>query len=78
MIMIVNVLLPDEAKLCLDGIEIGEEFIVLSVSSNNPMSLCPSCGMPSDHVHSYYQRYLPLVGLAVRLDMNVRHNENLY
>ncbi len=75
MIMIANVLLPDESKLCLEKIEIGEEFIVLSVSSNNPISLCPSCGMPSDHVHSYYQRCpadLPLVGFAVRLDMNVR------
>ena len=75
MIMIVNVLLPDEAKLYLDSIEIGEKVIVLSVSSNSPTSLCPSCGVPSDHVHSHYQRCpgdLPLVGFAVRLDMNVR------
>ena len=75
MIMIENVLLPDKAKLCLDKIEIGEESILLSVSSNNPMSLCPSCGMPSDHVHSHYQRCLgdlPLVGFTVYLDMNVR------
>jgi transposase len=75
MIMIENVLLPDESKLCLEKIEIGEESIVLSVSSNKPMSICPSCGMPSDHVHSHYQRCpgdLPLVGFAIRLDMNVR------
>jgi transposase len=73
--MIENVLLPDELKLCLEKVEIGEESIILSVSSSNPTSLCPCCGIPSDHVHSYYQRCpgdLPLVGFAVRLDMNVR------
>ena len=75
MIMIENVLLPDEAKLSLEKIEVEEESIVFSISSNNPTSLCPCCGMPSDHVHSHYQRCpgdLPLVGFAVRLDMNVR------
>jgi len=75
MIMIENVLLPDESKLSLDKIEIVEGIILLSVSSNNLISICPCCGMPSDHVHSHYQRCpgdLPLVGFAVRLDMNVR------
>jgi len=75
MIMFLDVLFSDEAKLCLDGIEIGEEVIVLSVSSNNPTNLCPFCGIPSSRVHSHYQRYpadLPLAGFAVRLDMNVR------
>jgi transposase len=75
MIMIENVLLPDEAKLSLDKIEIIEGIILLSVSSNNPTNLCPYCGMVSDHVHSHYQRCpgdLPLVGFTVCLDMNVR------
>jgi hypothetical protein len=73
MIMIENILFPDEAKMSLENIGVQEGAIVLSVSSNNPISICPCCGMPSDHVHSYYQRCpgdLPLVGFAIRLDMN--------
>ena len=75
MIVIMSVLSPDESQLCIDRIEMEEEAIVLSVSSTSPTSLCPLCGIPSDHVHSHYQRQpddLPLAGCAVRLDMNVR------
>jgi len=75
MIILMNVLLPDESQLCIDRIEMEEDIIVLSVSSTNPAGLCPLCGTPSDQVHSHYQRHpadLPLAGCTVRLDMNVR------
>jgi len=70
-----NVLLPDESKLCVDRIEVEGESIVISVSSTDQAGLCPLCGAPSDRVHSHYQRQpadLPLAGCAVRLDMDVR------
>ena len=75
MIVLMDVLSPDESQLCIDRIEMEEGVIVLSVSSTSPTSLCPLCGIPSDQVHSHYQRQpadLPLAGYAVRLDMNVR------
>jgi transposase len=75
MIMIMDVLLPDTLRLCLDRIEIEENIIVLLVSSTSPVGLCPLCGALSDQVHSHYQRQptdLPLAGYAVRMDINVR------
>ena len=75
MIIIMNVLVSDESQLCIDGIEIEEEVIVLSVSSTNLAGLCPLCGTPSDRVHSHYRRHpadLPVAGCSFRLDMNVR------
>ena len=75
MIVLMDVLSPDESQLCIDRIEMEEGVIVLSVSSTSPTSLCPLCGIWSDQVHSHYQRQptdLPLAGYAVRLDMNVR------
>jgi transposase len=73
--LLANLLLPDESQLCIDRVETEGEDVLLSVSSTRATSLCPLCNRPSDRVHSQYQRHpadLPIVGHAVRLDMNVR------
>ena len=41
MIMIMNVLMPDESQLLIGGVGIEGESIVLSVSSTSPIGLCP-------------------------------------
>jgi transposase len=73
--LLADLLLPDESQLCIDRVEIEGEDVLLSVSSTREASLCPLCNRLSDRVHSQYQRHpadLPIVGHAVRLDMNVR------
>ena len=73
--LLANLLLPDESQLCIDRVETEGEDVLLSVSSTRATSLCPLCNRPSDRVHSQYQHHpadLPIVGHAVRLDMNVR------
>ena len=73
--LLADLLLPDESQLCIDRVETEGEDVLLSVSSTRAASLCPLCNRPSGRVHSQYQRHpsdLPIVGHAVRLDMNVR------
>jgi transposase len=73
--LLADLLLPDESQLRIDGVETEGENISLSVSSTSASSSCPLCNKPSNRVHSQYQRHpadLPIVGHAVRLDMNVR------
>ena len=75
--LLADLLLPNESQLRIDGVETEGENISLSVSSTSASSPCPLCNKPSNRVHSQYQRHpadLPIVGHAVRLDMNVRNS----
>lgn len=75
MVMIMSFLVFGESQLHIDGIEVETDIIVLSISSTNPIGMCPLCGTPSVRIHSHYQRHpgdLPLAGYGVCLNMNVR------
>ncbi|MHA2313308.1 MAG: ISL3 family transposase, partial [Candidatus Thorarchaeota archaeon] len=72
--MLTDVLFPDELQLRVDGVEMENEIINISVTSTNGQNVCPHCQTKSERVHSSYQRYpadLPLVGYTVRLAMTV-------
>lgn len=75
MIMLMSFLMFGESQLHIDGVELGTDTIVLSISSTNPTGMCPLCGVPSVRIHSNYQRHpgdLALAGYGVCLHMNVR------
>jgi transposase len=62
------------------GCEIGsteqrDEELLIMAHTNNPESICPSCGRSSSQVHSYYTRKphdLPISEWRVRLCLRVR------
>ena len=72
--MLTNVLFPAELQLRVDGIEMKNEIIDISVTSRNGQCICPHCHTISERIHSSYQRHpadLPLAGYTVRLVMTV-------
>ncbi len=72
--MLTDVLFPAELQLHIDGIEMEENTVNISVASTNWRSICPHCQTISERVHSRYDRHpadLPLAGYIVRLDMAV-------
>jgi transposase len=72
--MLTDVLFPTELQLHIDGIEMEEDTVNISVASTNGRSICPHCQTISERVHSSYNRHpsdLPLAGYVVRLDMFV-------
>jgi len=69
--MLTDSLITDGLRLRVDGIEMEEETIVVSVTSINQKGICPHCQAISERVHSSYQRKpadVPFAGCAVRLD----------
>jgi transposase len=72
--MLADVLFSAELQLCVDGVEVKNETIDISVTSRNGRCVCPHCQTISERVHSSYQRHpadLPLAGYIVRLVMTV-------
>jgi transposase len=64
--------LPD---LHFEALTREDQHFIARISSQQPTSTCPSCGKPSHHVHSHYQRCLqdlPISGLAVCWQIQVR------
>jgi transposase len=69
-----EILFPDESLLRLDVLQIEETTVVIAASSTNKEENCPYCQNPSHRVHSSYVRHpadLPLAGCTVRLDITV-------
>jgi len=69
-----EILFPDESLLRLDGIQIEKKTVVIAVSSTKQEENCPYCQTTSQRVHSSYVRHpadLPLAGCTVRLDITV-------
>ena len=50
--MLEPLLLPDADCLCLDSVQIDEDTVVFATLSQQEVTLCPCCGIPSDHIHS--------------------------
>ena len=74
-LLLQEILFPDESKLRLEGIQREETTIVITVSSTNQKQDCPHCQKTSQRVHSSYERHpadLPLAGGTVRLDITVK------
>jgi len=72
--MLTDVLFPAELQLRVDGIEMEQDIVNISVTSTNGRSVCPHCQTISERVHSSYNRHptdLPLADYTVRLDMAV-------
>ncbi len=62
-------------NLHFEGLAVEDQHFIAKISSQQPTSNCPSCGKPSHHVHSHYQRRLqdlPISGLAVCWQVQVR------
>ena len=72
--MLTDMLFPAELQLRVDGVEMRNETIDISVTSRNGQCICPHCQTISERVHSSYQGHpadLPLAGYTVRLVMTV-------
>ena len=68
-------LLPPCSGLKLTHIQIQHQQLVLTVTSTNPVALCPVCQASSRHVHCYYTRTvadLCCIDMQVRLQLHVR------
>ena len=48
--------LPLPEGMVIGQVEIAEAQLIVEVISTQPFAHCPSCGSPSDHVHTQYQR----------------------
>ncbi len=72
--MLSSILLPDAKFLCLDFIEIEEDSVVFGTQSQQVSVPCPCCEVPSQRIHSSYQRHpadVPVSGYRVRLALSV-------
>ena len=72
--MLTDVLFPAELQLRVDGVEMDNNTVNISVASTNGRSICPHCQTISDRIHSSYSRHpadLPLADYTVRLGMAV-------
>jgi transposase len=68
-------LLPSTRVVCLTGMTIDGEDILLQLMTTTPSAGCPRCAVPSSSVHSRYQRHLtdvPWGSRPVRLQLTVR------
>lgn len=73
-LMLTDSLLTDGLRLRVDGFEMEEETVVISVTSMNQKGICPHCQTISERIHSSYQRRpadVPFAGCVVRLDMTI-------
>jgi transposase len=69
-----EILFPDESKLRIDGIQIEATTVVIAICSTNQQESCPHCLCESQRIHSRYRRHpadLPLAGCTVCLDITV-------
>lgn len=67
--------LPLPEGLLIDQVHISETQLTVVVVSTQPSACCPSCGAPSEHMHSHYTRTVndvPSGGRQVRLRLRVR------
>ena len=72
--MLIEIMFPDELQLRVDGVELEEGRMVISVTAISEESICPHCGTSSERIHSSYQRHpadLSLAGYTVCLDITV-------
>jgi transposase len=72
--MLTDILFPAELQLRVDGVEMDNNTVNISVASTNGRSVCPHCQTTSERIHSSYSRHpadLPLVDYTVRLGMAV-------
>lgn len=70
-----EILLPDPAQLCLDGLDIDDQSLILTLSTTSEQAICPYCSTVSKRVHSHYQRQprdLPCFGYRVQLNLQVQ------
>lgn len=73
--MFTEILLPDPTQLCLDGLEIEDQVLILTLSTTSKQAMCPYCSTVSKRVHSHYQRQprdLPCFGYRVQLNLQVQ------
>jgi len=73
-LMLTDSLLTNGLRLRVDGVEMEEDTVVVSVTSMNQKGTCPHCQTISERTHSSYQRRpadVPFAGCAVRLDMTI-------
>jgi transposase len=67
--------LPLPEGMVIGQVEIAQAQLTVEVISTQPFAHCPSCGNPSDHVHSQYQRTVhdvPCGGRRIVLRLCVR------
>jgi transposase len=68
-------LLPPTRSVCLTGMTLEPEDVLLQVTTTAPAANCPRCAVPSCPVHSRYQRRLtdlPWGTCPVRRQLTVR------
>jgi transposase len=68
-------LLPDNAELHIEAIELKETTITIIASSQNDIGICPYCATISKRIHSWYVRKpvdLACVGYPVCIRLQVR------
>jgi transposase len=68
-------LLPDPNQVRLDGIDVEDQTLHLTVSPTSLYSICPVCSQESVRIHSRYTRQpadLPCSGFSVQLHLNIR------
>lgn len=73
--MLTELLLPDEAGIQVDQLEIREDRVIISVSHVRTCAACPSCHREAVRRHSHYQRKPADVacgGRRVQLKLQVR------
>ncbi|HUY99912.1 MAG TPA: ISL3 family transposase, partial [Thermomicrobiaceae bacterium] len=59
----------------LEAIQPGDDAVTLILRAHRSVVDCPTCGSPTDRIHSWYQRRLadlPWQGLTVQLDLTTR------
>lgn len=70
-----KILLPEPTQLCLDELEIDDQSLILTLSTNSTQAICPYCTTVSERVHSYYWRHpkdLPCFGYSVQLNLQIQ------
>lgn len=73
--MITQMLLPDPHQLHLEGLEVDEQVLIMTVSATSDQACCPDCGSFSQRIHSRYQRCprdLPCAAYQVCLKLHIR------
>lgn len=73
--MIHNLLLPDNAELHIEAVELEDTTIIIKASAKNYIGVCPYCATFSQRIHSRYVRKpvdLACAGYLLRIRLQVR------
>ena len=68
-------LLAWKDAVAIQNISLSADQISLNLFTTAPMAHCPQCGLPSDNIHSRYERKvadLPWAGMYVNIVLKVR------